>query len=212
MTAEPETYVEMELISEPAAVEQQSQAVNSVAVAQPEVVPAARPVMAHTPEAVTPVVATTTTTISAAVVADMDDVSESVAAVAGGEPSSAGSSAAAATTTGGGAGGGNSSAGTAQARGPRSILPPRILQKTEPRYPEQARREGAQGTVAVKMEILENGQVGGAWVQQSSGYAVLDEAALESVQQWRFVPARNSDSGQAIRCSTVLSVVFRLNQ
>jgi protein TonB len=62
------------------------------------------------------------------------------------------------------------------------------------------------------MEILETGQLGRVWVQQSSGYAALDDAALESVQQWRFVPARNADSGQAIRCSTVMSVIFRLNR
>lgn len=196
-TPEPEDYVEMELISETAALEPIREA-NPVPAAKSEVVPAAKPLSPHIPDAVAPVAAATTMTTAVAA----DDVAESVA-VAGNAASS--------STTSSAPSGGNPSVGTAQARGPRSISPPRILQKTEPRYPEQARQDGVQGTVSVKMEILENGQPGEAWVQRSSGSGVLDETAVQTVQNWRFVPARDQNSGQAIRCYTVLSVVFRLN-
>lgn len=59
-------------------------------------------------------------------------------------------------------------------------------------YPLAARRAGIQGRVILNVEVLAEGGSGQVKVHQSSGYEVLDRAALESVQTWRFVPARRA--------------------
>ncbi|WP_083795404.1 energy transducer TonB [Thermosinus carboxydivorans] len=93
----------------------------------------------------------------------------------------------------------------------KNILPPRILRKTEPVYPEQARRQGWEGTVRVKIEITAEGRASNVWVVSSSGYEILDNAAVQAVRQWRFVPAKDESSGSPVSCITSLSVAFRLN-
>lgn len=196
ITPEPEEYVELELFGEIVAVEQIRED-NPVSASKIEAVPTAKPQVAQVPDTITPAVATTTVAMTV-------DVAESAS-------TDVGSAAVPAESSSRSLGDSNPSVTKAQSRGPRTISPPRILQKIEPRYPEQARRDGVQGTVLIKMQILENGQSGEAWVQHSSGYASLDDAALHTVQNWRFMPARDEDSGQAIRCYTVLTVEFRLN-
>lgn len=104
--------------------------------------------------------------------------------------------------TGAGGSGGTASAST-------RVLPPRILRQTEPAYPETLRQQRIEGRVAVRMLVLEDGSVGDANVVSSSGYGEMDEAALDAVRQWQFVPARQ-DGGGAVRCRTTLSVSFRL--
>ena len=57
-------------------------------------------------------------------------------------------------------------------------------------YPLAARRMGVQGRVVLNVEVLAEGMVGQINIQQSSGHAVLDQAALESVKRWRFIAAQ----------------------
>lgn len=57
-------------------------------------------------------------------------------------------------------------------------------------YPLAARRLGIQGKVVLNVEVLAAGISGQVNVQQSSGQEMLDRAAVESVRNWRFVPAR----------------------
>ena len=58
-----------------------------------------------------------------------------------------------------------------------------------PRYPLQALGSRAEGRVVVRAEVRPDGGIGRSWVKQSSGVAVLDQAALATVQQWHFYPA-----------------------
>jgi TonB family protein len=58
-----------------------------------------------------------------------------------------------------------------------------------PDYPQSARRRGYQGNVILEVLIDRNGNVGDLRVFQSSGYAILDRAAMDSVKEWAFVPA-----------------------
>ena len=57
-----------------------------------------------------------------------------------------------------------------------------------PHYPETARRKGCEGRTILKVEVLENGKAGKIEIEESSGFRVLDTAALESVRGWTFVP------------------------
>ncbi len=56
-------------------------------------------------------------------------------------------------------------------------------------YPLVARRMGIQGKVVLNVEVLVEGVSGQVNLDQSSGYKVLDRAAMESIKTWRFVPA-----------------------
>jgi protein TonB len=70
-------------------------------------------------------------------------------------------------------------------------------------YPEEARRQGLQGTVEVLLIIDTNGNVSAARVEESSGHRMLDEAALRAVRSLRSLPA---DAPQ----QSVIPVRFRL--
>ncbi len=57
-------------------------------------------------------------------------------------------------------------------------------------YPRWAMRQGWQGTLILAVEILENGTVGRWQVTRSTGYRLLDKAAVKAVREWRFEPAK----------------------
>jgi protein TonB len=60
-----------------------------------------------------------------------------------------------------------------------------------PQYPGIALRNGYQGTVEIQIEVDESGNVTAASVLKSSGYQVLDNAALKIVKErWRFPPGK----------------------
>jgi protein TonB len=59
-----------------------------------------------------------------------------------------------------------------------------------PSYPAAAREQRLEGTVLLEVLVRADGRVGEARVKQSSGAPVLDEAALEAVRRWTFVPAQ----------------------
>lgn len=103
---------------------------------------------------------------------------------------------------------GTGNTGAAGKRG--GFIAPSILSKVEPPYPQAARQAGMEGTVLVKIEILANGRSGNILVSRSSGHEILDEAAIATVEQWRFVPAKDRTSGQAIACYTTIPISFRL--
>jgi protein TonB len=67
---------------------------------------------------------------------------------------------------------------------------PRYKINPPPRYPRTARRRGAQGTVMLSVYVDTRGRVANLWVFESSGYRVLDNAALEAVKKWSFEPGR----------------------
>lgn len=57
---------------------------------------------------------------------------------------------------------------------------------TKPDYPAQARRLGWQGITEVAVEVGADGTVLTTTIAKSSGYPVLDRAALRAVRTWRF--------------------------
>lgn len=91
-----------------------------------------------------------------------------------------------------------------------TYLPPQLLRKVDPSYPEGARQSEREGTVLVYMQVLENGRVGEVNIRKSSGHPDLDQAAIKAVKKWRFVPAKDRDTGQPVSCFTSFPVVFRL--
>ncbi len=84
---------------------------------------------------------------------------------------------------------------------PANQAPPRAVQFNpagagggsfpDPRYPAIAMRNRYQGTVVIEFVVDEAGHLASAKVQKSSGYPVLDEEALQTVQnRWRFTAGK----------------------
>jgi protein TonB len=80
---------------------------------------------------------------------------------------------------------------------------------SKPDYPPNERRLSHEGSVVLQLYVLENGRVGDAKVQASSGYPSLDEAALEHAKRvWRFVPAK--EDGKPVAMWYPFKVTFKL--
>ena len=72
------------------------------------------------------------------------------------------------------------------------------LHNPPPAYPRMSRRMGEQGTVLVRVFISADGRAEKAEIRTSSGYPRLDEAALETVQRWRYVPGQRAGQPEAM--------------
>jgi protein TonB len=103
--------------------------------------------------------------------------------------------------------------GTAVARGTgegvMSFARPLGGYQTTPHYPESARREGAEGVVTLRFEVLMSGKVGTIQVQRSAGRPDLDRAAVEAIKTWLFEPARRGK--EAVVVWVIVPVRFELN-
>ena len=69
------------------------------------------------------------------------------------------------------------------------FVPPQFRVRTEPAYPERARRAGAEGVVGIRIVLAANGSVRQVELTQSSGSRLLDEAALTAARASSFAPA-----------------------
>lgn len=67
---------------------------------------------------------------------------------------------------------------------------PNYLRNPVPPYPELARRLRQEGLVRLSVRVTAGGRAESLTLLSSSGYPLLDEAALRSVRTWRFEPAR----------------------
>ncbi len=85
---------------------------------------------------------------------------------------------------------------------------PRVASNPPPAYPRQAREEGWAGSVWLQIRVGSNGRVEAVNLEQSSGYPLLDETAIEAVRRWNFEPARQA--GQAIATMVRVPIRFRL--
>ena len=70
--------------------------------------------------------------------------------------------------------------------------------QVKPRYPESARRQGAEGTTRLKIHVSDKGMVEDVLVERSAGHQDLDLAAMEAVKRWRFDPARQGQRPVAV--------------
>ena len=65
----------------------------------------------------------------------------------------------------------------------------------QPPYPDAAQVNGEQGDVILEVKVGDNGKVRQIHVAGSSGFPDLDNAAVEGVLRWHFVPAvRDGDT------------------
>jgi periplasmic protein TonB len=100
----------------------------------------------------------------------------------------------------GGGGNGDGLAATARPLGGYQV---------KPRYPESARKIGAQGITLLRVRVLENGHVGEVLIEKSAGFRELDSSAAEAVKKWLFEPARRGKD--PVQVWVLLPVKFELH-
>jgi protein TonB len=83
---------------------------------------------------------------------------------------------------------------------------PRPLGSVEPRYPQQASRNGITGTVTLRLLIDETGTLNDVSVVAAKPEAIFDEAAMAAFRDMRFSPARKG--GRAVRSRVHITVEF----
>jgi protein TonB len=103
-------------------------------------------------------------------------------------------------TGGGGIGSGEALSGLARPLGGYQV---------KPRYPESARRAGAEGITLLRVRVLESGRVGEVNIEKSAGFRDLDFAAMDAVKKWRFEPARRGK--EPVSVWVLLPVKFELH-
>jgi periplasmic protein TonB len=102
---------------------------------------------------------------------------------------------------GGGSGSGTGSTGALRL-GP-GIQPPQKIKDAKPVYPPGALSDQARGTVVVEATVGVDGKVAGARVIRS--IPQLDDAALEAVHKWEFLPARMNGVPVAVIITVVVN-------
>lgn len=67
------------------------------------------------------------------------------------------------------------------------VVGPKLLTHVAPQYPAEAKEQGVVGTVILHLIITTEGDVTNVTV--ISGPDILQQAAVDAVQQWKFQPA-----------------------
>jgi protein TonB len=82
------------------------------------------------------------------------------------------------------------------------------LMNPKPPYPLTARRMREEGKVLLRVLVTPEGTAGSLEIRTSSGSARLDESALRTVRQWRFIPARRGNT--PVQSRVLVPIVFKL--
>lgn len=93
------------------------------------------------------------------------------------------------------------------------VEPPRFgvsyLNNPAPDYPPTSRRLGEEGRVLMKVLVSADGSAENVQIEQSSGSERLDNAAINAVKRWRFIPAKKNN--QALSAYVIVPVKFSLD-
>lgn len=87
---------------------------------------------------------------------------------------------------------------------------PDYLKNDAPPYPMVARQRGWEGLVLLSVVVDKYGMPIRVTVDQSSGFEVLDEAALKTVKKWVFEPAHIG--GVSLQSEVKIPIRFLLNE
>ncbi|TAN66665.1 MAG: energy transducer TonB [Methylobacter sp.] len=79
----------------------------------------------------------------------------------------------------------------------------------KPKYPGIATSRGWEGTVRLLVKVSVEGDSEEVTVQRSSGYESLDEAAIEAVEKWKFIPAKRGET--PVASTVIVPINFILN-
>lgn len=85
---------------------------------------------------------------------------------------------------------------------------PAYLNNPPPPYPKKAKSRRQEGIVELRVWVSEHGSVLRLKLFKTSGHPVLDRAALMTVNQWRFLPAKRN--GVAVQSEVIVPIRFDL--
>ena len=80
----------------------------------------------------------------------------------------------------------------------------------KPVYPPLAVNRGWEGKVLLRVSVSAEGTPLSVSIHQSSGHESLDDAAVEAVEKWKFIPAKKGE--KAVPCNVIVPINFSLNQ
>ena len=83
--------------------------------------------------------------------------------------------------------------------------PPKVIQRAQPKFPPDLRREFRQGYAVVSLIIDEEGRPSDMKIK-SMTHQGFGEAAIESVKKWKFRPAYYQ--GKPVKCRASTRIYF----
>lgn len=86
------------------------------------------------------------------------------------------------------------------------VTAPQLIYRVEPKYPEEARKAGLEGTVVLDAVVDPDGMIHNMRVVRSLD-PVLDENAMEAARQWKFRPGMKE--GKPVAVAASIEVTFR---
>lgn len=90
------------------------------------------------------------------------------------------------------------------------FIEPQFRERPQPpAYPRRARRLEQEGEALIRVKLDPRGNAAEVLVWKSSGFALLDDAAITAVRHWKFVPAERS--GKPVIAWVEIPVRFALN-
>lgn len=95
----------------------------------------------------------------------------------------------------------------AASAGAQTSTPPTEIVSVKPIYPPAALAAGWEGVVKLYVRLNDRGEVVASEVFQSSGHALLDQAALDVIYRWRFTPP---DGARGVAAEFIKPMPFRI--
>jgi len=92
-----------------------------------------------------------------------------------------------------------------------AIFDAAYLNNPSPSYPAFSRKLGEQGKVLLDVYVNKDGLVDQANISKSSGFSRLDNAALNTVKNWRFVPAKKNGNIEGSWVQVPINFVLEKN-
>jgi protein TonB len=99
--------------------------------------------------------------------------------------------------------------GTGRGRGIGN-LPTLASGNQAPLYPREAQLARQQGRVLLRVVVLKDGRAARVILEKSSGTNSLDDAALDAVKNWRFIPAKQL--GSPVEATVIVPIRFRMRE
>lgn len=84
------------------------------------------------------------------------------------------------------------------------------LKNPAPSYPPLSRRMGEEGKVILRVLVNPQGAADSVDIKTSSGSQRLDDAAVNTVKHWKFIPAKRGDS--PVQSWVLVPIIFKLEQ
>lgn len=82
------------------------------------------------------------------------------------------------------------------------------LKNPPTRYPSVALERRWEGRVVLRVQVLPSGSAGEIRIESSSGHEILDNATVDQVKEWHFLPARRGD--QAVASWVIVPIEYKL--